>query len=108
MIHYHTEEGLEKLQQVIDKFMIEKGIGKTKVIDEKSMIILGSAKKEKNGYTQFSSVILNVRDLVIHKDIFSVKHDVVKSKPFNSVEELATYLENITYDDLVDFEVLDS
>lgn len=107
MIRYHTKEGLEQLQQAIDKFMLDKGIGKTKVLDEKSLIILGSAKKEKNGYMQFSSVTLNVRNLTIIKDVFSVKDDVIQTIPFKSVEDISTYLDNITYEELIDFEPLE-
>ncbi len=61
MIKYHTQKSLEKLQDVIDNFVNEKGTGITKNIDEKSIILIGSDMKIVNEESQYSIVTLNVQ-----------------------------------------------
>lgn len=106
MLKYHTQESLEKLQEVIDDFVEEKGTGITKNIDEKSIIIIGSDMKTVNEESQFSFVTLNVQTLELDKEIKSPKDWITEKKPFQSVEELEKYLNETTYDDLIWFKAL--
>lgn len=106
MIKYHTQKSLEKLQDVIDNFVNEKGTGITKNIDEKSIILIGSDMKTVNEESQFSFVTLNVQTLELDKEIKSPKDWITEKKPFKSVEDLEEYLNETTYEELIWFKAL--
>ncbi|MEX6218919.1 hypothetical protein [Mammaliicoccus sciuri] len=106
MIKYHTQESLEKLQDVIDNFVNEKGTGITKNIDEKSIILIGSDMKTVNEESRFSFVTLNVQTLELDKEIKSSKDWITEKKPFKSVEDLEEYLNETTYEELIWFKAL--
>lgn len=101
MIQYQTDETLKKIEKVVNRFLTEKSYGKEVEIDEHSLVILGAKKEMIKDRAAFSFVTLNVSLLKIDIDICGGLDESFVSKVFMDIDELETFLDNISYEELI-------
>lgn len=104
MIQYQTDKTLKKIEEIVNRFLTEKGCGKELEIDEHSLVILAAKKKTIKDQAAFSFVTLNVPLLKIDIDICGGVDESFKSKVFLDVDELEIFLDNISYEELIGLE----